>query len=71
MTAVINVAIVTGGTAHGSEISVEGSQRSDGGDGITRLHPPAIIILCSPSRERVESGLTTHLLKGCSDVMNK
>ena len=67
-TAVINVAIDTGGTAHGSEITMEGSQRSDGGDGITWLHPPAIIILCSPSRERVESGLTTHLLKGCSDV---
>ncbi len=31
-------------------------------DGIAWLHPPAIIILCSPARERVESGLTTHLL---------
>ena len=44
MTAVINVAIFTGGTAHGSEITMEGFQRSDGGDGITWLHPPAIII---------------------------
>ena len=68
MTTVINVAIVTVGTACGSEISVEGSQRSHGGDGITRLHPSAIIILCSPSRELVESGLTAHFLKGCRDV---
>ena len=52
MTAVINVAIVTGGTAHGSEITMEGSQRSDGGDGITRLHPPAIIIQYSVMFER-------------------
>jgi hypothetical protein len=65
---VINVAIDTDGTAHGSEIPVEGSQRSDGGDDITRLYQSAIIRLCSPSRERVESGLTAHFLKGCSDV---
>ena len=56
VTAVINVAIDTGGAARGSEISVEGSQRSYGGDGITRLHPTAIIRLCITCRERVESG---------------
>ena len=52
VTTVINVVIATVCTAHGSEISVEGSQRSDGGDGITRLHPPAIIIQYSVMFER-------------------
>ncbi len=40
----------------------------NGGDVITRLHPPIIIWLCNLARERVKGGLTTHFLKSSLDV---
>jgi hypothetical protein len=43
VTAVIKVTILTGGAAHGFEVSVERTQRINGGDVVTRLHPPIIV----------------------------
>jgi hypothetical protein len=38
------------------------------GDRVTRLHPPAIIGLCSDTHECVEGSLTAHFLEGIPDV---
>jgi hypothetical protein len=49
--AVIRVTVVGGGAVHGVEVSEERTQFFNGGDVITRLHPPIIIWLCSLARD--------------------
>jgi hypothetical protein len=66
--ALITVTVVGGGAVHGVEVSKERTQFFNGGDVITRLHPPIIIWLCSRARERVKGGLSAHFLKSRLDV---
>jgi hypothetical protein len=66
--AVIRVTVVGGGAVHGVEVSKERTQFFNGGDVITRLHPPIIIWLCSLARERVKGGLSAHFLKSRLDI---
>ena len=53
---------------HGPEITQERLELTNGGDRVTRLHPPAIIGLRSDTHECVEGSLTAHFLKGIPDV---
>ena len=55
-------------TVHGPEITQERLELTNGGDRVTRLHPPAIIGLRSDTHECVEGSLTAHFLKGIPDV---
>jgi hypothetical protein len=61
--ALIRITVVGGGAVHGVEVSEKWMQFFNGGDVITRLHPPIIIWHCSLARERVKGGLSAYFLK--------
>ena len=53
---------------HGPEVTQERLELANGGDRVTRLHPPTVVGLRSDTYECVKGSLTAHFLKGIPDV---
>jgi hypothetical protein len=56
------------GAVHCPEVTQERLELVNGGDRVTRLHPPTFVGLRSDTHECVKGSLTAHFLKGIPDV---